>query len=240
VLIIENATKKYGAATAFEHVSLSIQPGTVHGLIGFNGAGKTTLLKTLCGVYMPEQGVVFLAGQQVFDNPAAKARIFFVPDSPYVPPHASMAYMKDYYKDYYPQWNDTRFDTLTKLLKLDPNKRLSAFSKGMLRQAFLIFALSISADYLLLDELFDGVDPVVREVVRKIMFMAAENKIGIIMTSHNVHDIMSLCTHISVLRDKRILRTIEVGEASDTAMKDLEEMFSDEIKGYDVSKVKFK
>lgn len=202
---VRNLTKKYNDFTALENIDLTVLPGSILGLVGYNGAGKTTLLKNLCGVLKPESGCVTLDGEGVYDNAAAKAHLFLVSDEPYVLPQASMKRMARFYRGYYPSWNDVLFERLADIFKLDVNKRISGFSKGMQRQAFIIFALCASPRYLLLDEAFDGIDPMMRDLVRQLLLEAiAERETGVVISSHNLRELEDLCDRIVVINGKQI------------------------------------
>jgi ABC-2 type transport system ATP-binding protein len=206
MLEVKDVTKRFGAFTAIEDINFTFGEGSIFGLVGYNGAGKTTLLKTLCGVLIPETGSVTLHGEPVFDNAAAKSRIFFVSDDLYILPQATMDRMAHFYRGYYPGWNDTLYKKLAAIFKLDGGKRMSSFSKGMQRQAFIIFAMSASCEYLLLDEAFDGIDPMMRELVRRLLLESiAEKGTSILISSHNLRELEDLCDRIAVINGKRFV-----------------------------------
>lgn len=210
---VKRVTKKYGSFTAIEDLSCEFNKGSIFGLVGYNGAGKTTLLKTIIGVLKPEKGETVLDGENVFDNAEAKKRIFMVSDDPYIIPQASMKRMARFYKGFYPNWNNKLFKKLTGLFNLDVNKRMSGFSKGMQRQAFIIFALSAMPEYLLLDEAFDGIDPMMRDLVRQLMLEAmAERELGIIISSHNLRELEDLCDRVGVINGKRIVYNADIDD----------------------------
>jgi ABC-2 type transport system ATP-binding protein len=210
---IRNLTKKYGNFIAINNVSCNIAEGGITGLVGYNGAGKTTLLKTICGVYRPENGEVTMDGQVIFNNESAKSRLFFVPDDPYVLPQANMKRMAKFYQGYYPNWDDELFEKLTEIFGLDINKRIGGFSKGMQRQAFIIFALCISSDYILIDEIFDGLDPTVRDLVRQLLLEAiAGRNAGVIISSHNLRELEDLCNRICIVNDKHIIYDADIDD----------------------------
>lgn len=210
---LQNVTKKYGTFTAVEHIHCVFNEGSIYGLVGYNGAGKTTLLKTACGIFKPEQGTVTLDGVPVYDNADAKSRLFIIPDELYILPQASMRRMAAFYRGYYPRWNDTLFRKLADIFKLDTHKRIHGFSKGMQRQAFIILALSAMPDYLFLDEAFDGIDPMMRDLVRQLLLEAiAERNMGIVLSSHNLRELEDLCDRVGVINGKRIVYDADVND----------------------------
>lgn len=90
---IRGVSKVFQGEKAVDSLSLTVQKGTIYGLLGSNGAGKTTLLKTLAGIYRPDEGTVTVGGEPVFEAPDVKRRIIFMPDSPYFFPQASVRSM---------------------------------------------------------------------------------------------------------------------------------------------------
>ncbi len=138
-------------------------------MVGSNGAGKSTFLRILSGVYKADGGTALLDGEPIYENAAAKGQIMFVPDELYYINGASMNRMAALYQSMYPNFNRERYNELTKELGLDPKKSLNTFSKGMRRQAITVLALAASPKYIFFDETFDGMDPVVRNYVKKLI-----------------------------------------------------------------------
>ena len=162
-------TKTFGPTTALENLSTTIESGSIYGLVGSNGAGKSTLLHLLAGIYRPTSGSIEIDGQPVYENPACKQQIFFIPDEIYQQPGASMESMAKLYACLYTQWSQQRYEQLVQRFPIDPKRKLSTCSKGMRRQIAIILGMSCMPKYLLLDEAFDGLDPVIRVAVRKLI-----------------------------------------------------------------------
>ena len=169
MILLQDVVKGFGDVTALDHVNLEIRKGSIYGLLGPNGAGKSTMLRLICGVYSPDEGAVTLDGNEIFEQPEQKQRIFFVSDEPYFLPQASLDGMAKFYAGLYPNFDPKEYERLCEVFRLPRKKRLSEFSKGMKRQAAFLLGLSTKPEYLLLDECFDGLDPVKRQVVRKIL-----------------------------------------------------------------------
>lgn len=197
---INNVTKRFGDFTALQNISINVESGSIYGLVGYNGAGKTTLLKTIAGIYRPDRGEVLVDGYPSFDNEAVKQNLFFIPDNFYFLPQATLKSMAAFYQGYYPTWNYDIFYKLVSFFELNPAKRIHSFSKGMQRQASLILALSCCPATLLLDETFDGLDPFKRSLAKKILLeYLMERQPCIIIASHNLSEIESLCDHVGLL-----------------------------------------
>jgi ABC-2 type transport system ATP-binding protein len=206
VIEARDLTKRYGKHTALQGLGMKAEPGSIFGLVGYNGAGKTTLLKCAIGMFRPEEGKVLVEGENVYDNAAIKRKMFFIPDELFFLPQASMERMAAFYRGFYPDWSQSTFTKLSGLFKLDTKARVGGFSKGMQRQAAFIFALSARPKYLLLDELFDGLDPAKRNLVRQLLLEAiAGNGMSVVISSHNLREMEDLCDRIGVINDRRIV-----------------------------------
>lgn len=217
---IDNVTKKFGRFTAIEDLSVTVEEGSIYGLVGYNGAGKTTLLKTVAGVYRPDGGAVRLFGENVFDNAKVKQRLFYIPDDLYFQPYATMKKMARFYRGYYPRFKDDTFRSLAEVFGLDPGKRINGFSKGMQRQAEIILGLSTHPDVLLLDESFDGLDPQKREIVRRILLeYVAESGAAVIISSHDLHDLGNMCDRIGLINAKHLALDAKIDEISENRCK---------------------
>ena len=183
----ENLTKQFDTTTALDCLSTTIEEGRIYGLVGSNGAGKSTLLRLLAGVYRPTSGSVEIDGEPVFENPALKQKIFFIPDELYQMPGASLASLANIYRALYHSWSDERYQELVGRFPIPPERKLSACSKGMRRQIAIILALSCQPKYLLLDEAFDGLDPVIRVAVRKLIADdILQRGTTVLIASHNL------------------------------------------------------
>ena len=120
---------------ALNQMSCEIPRGCIYGMIGANGAGKSTFLRLLAGVYRPYEGTITVDDMPVWENPAAKSRIVYIPDDLYFLPQSSMNSMAKLYRALYPQFDFDRFNKLTETFQLDPTANVNTFSKGMRRQA---------------------------------------------------------------------------------------------------------
>ncbi|GFI55098.1 ABC transporter ATP-binding protein YtrB [Clostridiales bacterium] len=196
----EKLTKKFGTYTALQDISCTIQDGCIYGMVGSNGAGKSTFLRILSGVYKADGGTALLDGEPIYENAAAKGQIMFVPDELYYINGASMNRMAALYQSMYPNFNRERYNELTKELGLDPKKSLNTFSKGMRRQAITVLALAASPKYIFFDETFDGMDPVVRNYVKKLICQdVIDRGAAAIITSHSLRELEDTCDQLALL-----------------------------------------
>ena len=221
-------TKRFDDTIALNKLNCTIPEGCVYGLVGSNGSGKSTLLRLIAGIYRQEEGSVTIDDQPVFDNPDVKKRIVFVPDELYFLPHSNLRRMEQLYASVYERFSHERFETLLRDFSLDPNKYLSTFSKGMRRQAATILALSCNADYILFDETFDGLDPVMRNLVKNLLYNEVmERKATAVVTSHSLRELEDTCDQLALLHNGGIIFESDV-EHLKTSLFKVQIAFSDE------------
>lgn len=203
---IASFTKKFGSLVALNAISFHIGGGSIFGLVGSNGAGKSTLLRSLCGVYAPDGGSIKIDGQEPYENPRLKQRVVFVPDFPYYLPQSSLDSMAKFYRSMYPNWSREEYVRLCELFGLDRRMKIHNMSKGMQRQAALICALSCMPDCLLLDEVFDGLDPVMRQLLKRIISdQVAERKMTVVIASHNLRELEDFCDHVGLIHEGGVI-----------------------------------
>ena len=164
---VKGVTKSFDDFTALDNVTCNIAEGCIYGMVGSNGAGKSTLLRVLSGIYKADKGEAIIDGINVYENTYMKNKLVFVADELFFLAGANMKSMAKFYSSIYDNFDMDRFTELTKTFGLDPSKSISNFSKGMKRQAAIILALSTRAKYMFFDETFDGLDPVMRNLVKE-------------------------------------------------------------------------
>ncbi len=201
-----NLTKKFGDFTAVNEVNAKIEDGCIYGLVGSNGSGKSTLLRLLSGVYYPDSGNISVDGFEVFNNPKLKSQIFYLPDAPYFFKNATIKEMAEFFEGLYPTFDKARFDHLKSVFPISTTDKIDNMSKGMQRQAALMLALSTNPKYLLLDEAFDGLDPVMRSVLKELLIDGIEtNRMTVIIASHNLRELEDLSDHIALIHQGHLL-----------------------------------
>ena len=130
---------------------------------------------------------MLIDGKSVYDNVEAKQKVFFINDETVQFGGFTLKKLKNYYKNYYPSFSEEIFENLRKKTGLPLDKKISTFSKGMKRQAIVIIGLACKTDYLLLDEAFDGLDPTMRIIVKKMLVDAMlDRQLTTIISSHNL------------------------------------------------------
>lgn len=217
---VKNLSKRFQDFTALENVTCSIGSGCIYGMVGSNGAGKSTFLRALTGVYRPDSGSIDIDGESVWDNPSVKHRIAYVPDELYFLGGSNLKRMEKMYISMYPDFEPERFRKLCDQLDLPRNKLLSQFSKGMRRQAATILALACKPDYLFFDETFDGLDPVMRNFVKKLICDdVLERGASAIITSHSLRELEDICDQLALLHKGGLVLESDIENLKTTQFK---------------------
>ena len=197
---ITNLNKSFGSKKVLENLNCNIETGSIYGLIGANGAGKSTLLRIINDIYRKDSGEILIDGENIQNNEKVKQKLAFLPDDLYIIPSYTLIDIAKYYEALYEKFDMNYLKELADILKLDINSKLDNFSKGMKRQCALICILATNAEYMFFDETFDGLDPVIRNLMKKILAKHMSNKnTTIIMTSHNLRELEDICDNLGVL-----------------------------------------
>ncbi len=207
---ISGVTMDFGEARSekpsLSDISLTIPEGCIFGFLGSNGAGKSTLLRLMSGVYPATSGEIKIDGENVYDNPNAKEKIFFVNDETTQFANYTADELRMFYKGAYPAFSDSVFEKVMSALKLPLDKKLSTFSKGMKRQAIVALAIAAQTKYLLFDEAFDGLDPAMRRMVKNIITDDIFDRgATLILSSHNLTEISEICDHAMLIHEGELI-----------------------------------
>ncbi|WP_024864614.1 ABC transporter ATP-binding protein [Butyrivibrio sp. FCS014] len=203
--------KSFDDIKAVNRVSLNILDGEVFGLVGTNGAGKSTILRIISGVIRPDAGIVLVDKRPVYDNPDVKKDIFYISDEQYFLPNSTPSEMANFYENVYAGFDKLRFHKMCTGFGLDPKRRISTFSKGMKKQLSVLLGVCAGTKYLLCDETFDGLDPVMRQAVKSI-FAAEMSDRGLtpVIASHNLRELEDICDHIGLLHQGGVILSEDI------------------------------
>ena len=206
MLEMKNVTKTFGKFKALDNLSMTVPQGSVYGLVGPNGAGKSTAIRLMTGIYRPDSGKITLEGLPVYENPANKVRMGYIPDDIFYFPSASMDEMKRFYKSIYPQFDEALYEKLFDVFQLPRKGQIRRFSKGMQKQAAFHLALCTHPEMLILDEPVDGLDPVMRrQVLSLILSDVAANGTTVLISSHNLRELEDICDHVGIMDHGKML-----------------------------------
>lgn len=217
---IRGLVKSYGSFRALDGLDATVPKGAVYGLVGPNGAGKSTLIRHLAGIYRQDAGELLIDSEPVYENPAVKGRIAYIPDDVFYFGQAGVGDMMRFYRDMYHSFDKQRFDTLGELFHIDPKLPIRRLSKGMQKQAAFWLALSIRPEILILDEPVDGLDPVMRrQVWRELLHDVSENGTTVLVSSHNLRELEDVCDRVGIMNKGRMLLEKSLSELQDELVK---------------------
>lgn len=203
---VSTLSKSFDTVKAIDNISARIEDGHVFGLIGTNGAGKSTFMRMLSGVLKPDEGTILVDGESVYDNPAVKGQIFYISDDQYFFSSGTPLDMMKLYRTYYPEFDVKKFRALMDKFGLDVKRKVNTFSKGMKKQLSVICGICANTKYLLCDETFDGLDPVMRQAVKSLFVKEIEERgLTPIIASHNLRELEDICEYVGLLHRGGIL-----------------------------------
>lgn len=208
MITVNHVSKQFDTIKAVTDISTSITDRHVYGLIGSNGAGKSTFLRMLCGILKPDSGEILLDEAPIFETVEAKKKVFYISDDLFFFKNATPLTMLAHYKLYYDAFDQRRYLELLEKFGLDKNRKINTFSKGMKKQTAVIAGLCANTKYLLCDETFDGLDPVMRQGVKSLIASDMEERgLTPVIASHNLRELEDICDHIGLLHKGGILFT---------------------------------
>ncbi len=201
---VKELSHSFGTKLVLNNINLTVPDGTVLGIVGINGAGKSTLLRLLSGVYETTGSVLYDGYSPM--NETTRQNIFFLPDDPYYTASSTPDKLFEFYKVFYPSIDKEEFSSLISKYKIDPKQNMRNFSKGMRRQVFIALALSIKPKYILLDEAFDGLDPLSRKIFKDaIISLVEENGATVLISSHSLRELEDFCDKF-ILIDNNVIK----------------------------------
>ena len=236
-----NLSKNFEDIKALDNINANIKEGSVFGLIGTNGAGKSTFLKILAGVLKPDAGSISVDGGEVFENVSSKEKLFYISDEQYFFANTTPVELIRFYSSVYKNFDNKKCEEILKAFDL--NRKVNTFSKGMKKQLCIALGVSANTKYLLCDETFDGLDPVMRQVVKSLFAAEMEDRgLTPIIASHNLRELEDICDHVGILHKGGILLSKDVADMKLNIHKVQcvfpSEFNMDSLKGLDIMQVK--
>lgn len=222
--------KSFDGFKALNEASFHVQKGAVYGLVGPNGAGKSTLLRHITGVFRQDSGQILVDGEEVYENPAVKSKIAYIPDDMFYFRQSNIVDMKNYYKGIYPKFDDELFEKLFECFpSIDKKKNIRRMSKGMQKQTAFLLAIAMRPEILILDEPVDGLDPVMRRQIWSIILNAvSEEDMTVMVSSHNLRELEDVCDHVGIMNKGSIIIERSLSELQSSVSK-VQIAFSGEV-----------
>lgn len=211
VLRIEHLTKKYGAKTAVDDLSLHIQKGEIYGFIGHNGAGKTTTLKACCGIHRFDEGDIWVDGTSIRTDPlSCKKKLAYIPDNPDIYEFMTGIKYLNFIADMYrvpKEERNSRIHEYADKFELtdalaDP---VSSYSHGMKQKLAVISAWIHRPQLIIMDEPFVGLDPKASHLLKEMMREHCGRGGAIFFSTHVLEVAEKLCDKIAIIKGGRLV-----------------------------------
>ncbi len=208
---LRNIAKTYGSYTALHQLDLSVPAGEVFGFIGPNGAGKTTTIKIIGGILAPTEGTVRIAGIDMARDPvAAKQRIGFIPDRPYLYEKLTgmefLQFTADVYGVTHAVFQEKAFALLEMFALADWGEELiESYSHGMKQRLIMCAALLHDPEVLVVDEPMVGLDPVAIRMVKNLFRDLARKGVAVFMSTHTLAVAEDICDRIGIIHRGRLI-----------------------------------
>jgi len=210
ILTVSNLVKHYGETKALNGVNCGFESGKIYGLLGPNASGKTTFLKICAALIMIYQGQVLIDG--VRPGLATKAKVAYLPDSNYFLDWMKVGDAVNFFSDFFADFDRAKAEHLLRELELEKTFPVSKLSKGMEARLKLAVVLSRRARLFLLDEAFDGVDPVTREKIIDLILATFDQDSTVILATHHIDYVERLLDEVKLLHRGEIIREIAADE----------------------------
>jgi ABC-2 type transport system ATP-binding protein len=217
---IEKLGKEINNRSILQDITLTIKKGEITGLIGQNGSGKTTFFRSIAGHYEPDEGQIFIEKQDIKKHVHLKQQLFYIDEQYNFLAGYSLHKLQQFYQCAYQNFDNKKYSILLKKHKLHAKMNYHSLSKGMQGLYKMILAVCSNAEYLLLDEPFDGLDVIVKKkVIRMLLDDVSEQKRAIIISSHNLTELESLIDRALILKDNQIQYDYHLEQLREKARK---------------------
>ena len=238
MLKAEQVSKSFGDTAVLRDLSIEIPDKTIFGLVGINGAGKSTFLRLVAGVYQPDHGTITLNGRDTLKDDPVRKDISFVADEAYYPVGSTLGSIASLYESMY-DFDSALFKTYCEMFELNPKMPMANYSKGMRRRASIILALCTHPKLLLLDEAYDGLEPLARLQFKRILAQRfEEEEITVVISSHNLRELEDICDSFGILENGTIQRHGDLleskGAINKYQMAFETELSKEDFKGLDI------
>ena len=226
LITAKNVVKKFDKFTALNHFNMNVPEGSIYGLVGPNGSGKTTTIKHLIGMYKQDEGEILVNDEKVYDNERVKSKIAYISDDLYFFHGYSIKDMAKFYSKIYKDFSFEKFNELQKVFNIDIKRKVNKLSKGMKKQVAFWLTISCNPEIMILDEPIDGLDPIMKENVWKILLEEVKKrKMTVIISSHNLKELENVCTNIGIMKNGEMVLEKEL-EKKDNNIQKVQIVFS--------------
>ena len=217
---VKNIVKHFDEYRVLDGVNMNIETGSIYGLVGQNGSGKTTIINHIVGVYEPDAGTIEIDGKPVYENNEVKQSIGYIQDDLYYYNQYKIEDMMKFYKSQYKNFDEEMFKKLETVFNISPSRKIKTLSKGMKKQVAFWLILSCNPDVIILDEPLDGLDPINRRNVLKLIVGEVERrKVTVLVSSHNLRELEDICDTVEFMDEGKIILEKKLDELADSIHK---------------------
>lgn len=207
MLKVDNLSKKFGEFQVLNNISINAETSQIYGLVGSNGCGKTTLLKHIMMIFRQDEGNIFYNDIQVKEDSEIIKDFYYVQDNLFFPYQFTLSKLFAYEKLMYRNMSENKFNELVSYFNIDKNKNLNKMSKGQRKQAAFIIAVSAQPKVLLLDEIVDGLDAVIKRKFWDVLIQEVmDNEMTVIISSHDLKELDNICDKVGIMHEGKILK----------------------------------
>ena len=207
-------TKKFGAKTAVDRVSVTMEPGHIYAMLGPNGSGKTTWMKMAAGLIKPTSGEVFFAGRPV--GIASRKEVAYMSTEPYFYAWMSVEDAGKYYEDFFEDFSMDRFLDMLHTMDLNEKDKIRNLSSGMVAKMKIALTLARDARVYMLDEPFNGIDLLARDEIRSAILKAATPEKLLLLSSHLVEEMEAIADRAVFIRQGKLVEVRDLEEMRET------------------------
>ncbi len=196
-----------------KNISFELEEGYIMGLIGPNGAGKTTIINLIMNLIKPTQGEIEIFGKEniLENNEYIKDNIGFVFDKSIYPEYLNLDKLEYIHKNIYSNFDKEYFDELVDRFKISKFKNLKDQSKGNIMRTQIVLALSHNAKFIIMDEPSQGLDPVVRRELLKVLREYRERtNAAILFSTHITEDLEQIADYITFINKGELVFTSDI------------------------------
>ncbi len=213
MLIVRDLSKSFGKQNVLKNINITANKGQIYGLVGSNGCGKTTILKHIMKIYKQDVGEIFYNGELIKDNALIIDEFYYVQDNLFFPTHYTLNKLYSYEKLLYKNISRQKFDKLLAFFNIDPDKQLNKMSKGQKKQAAFVMAMSTCPKVLLLDEIVDGLDAVIKRKFWNVLIQdVMENETIVVISSHDLKELDNICDRVGIMHEGEVIREEDLEE----------------------------
>lgn len=204
---IEGLNKWFRDFNVLKDINITANTGEIYGLVGSNGCGKTTLLKHIMQIFKADSGKVIYKEEEINEKSTDLDKFYYIQDDLYFPYGYNLDMLFKYENKLYPDMSSEKYEKLLKFFNINRKAKLSTLSKGQKKQAAFIIAVSANPEALLLDEVVDGLDAVVKRKFWNVLINEVmERNITVIISSHDLKEIDNICDKVGIMHEGRIIK----------------------------------